>query len=111
MLSADFSMLGEELKKVADAGALLRKMGLDVVVPDSGCCWMAGSFGFKVDKYDVSQRIANMVLLPTIAQMPEDALLIADGFSCREQIHQNTGRRAMHTAEVLAMAIKAKVKS
>jgi len=92
--------------KVADAGALLRKMGLELTTPDSGCCGMAGSFGFKADKYDVSQRIANMVLLPTIAQMPEDALLIADGFSCREQIHQNTGRSALHVAQVLAMAIR-----
>ncbi|MCL2641478.1 MAG: FAD-binding protein, partial [Phycisphaerales bacterium] len=91
--------------KVSDAGALLRKMGLTVTTPDSGCCGMAGSFGFKAANYEVSQKIANAVLLPTIAKMPEDALLIADGFSCREQIHQNTGKPALHTAQVLAMAI------
>lgn len=64
-----------------------------------GCCGMAGGFGFR--HYDVSMACAERVLLPAIRETP-DAILLADGFSCREQILQATGRRAIHLAELLA---------
>ena len=67
---------------------------------------MAGSFGFEHDKYEVSQAIGELELLPAIRQAPRDWLIIADGFSCREQIAQGTGRHALHLAEVLQMALQ-----
>ncbi len=67
---------------------------------------MAGSFGFERDKYEVSQAIGELELLPAVRRAPSDWLIIADGFSCREQIAQGTSRRALHLAEVLQMAIE-----
>jgi tetrahydromethanopterin S-methyltransferase subunit B len=66
---------------------------------------MAGSFGFEHDKYEISAAIGELELLPAIRQAPPDWLIIADGFSCREQIAQGTGRHALHLAEVLQMAL------
>jgi Fe-S oxidoreductase len=83
---------------------VLESAGVDCEVLDAGCCGMAGSFGFEHDHYAVSQAVGERRLLPRVRSMPPDTLLIADGFSCREQIAQATGRRAMHLAEVLAMA-------
>jgi Fe-S oxidoreductase len=85
---------------------LLKRTGLDFNVLDSGCCGMAGSFGFEAEKYDVSVKIGERVLLPAVRQAAEDTLIIAGGFSCMEQIEQLTGRRALHIAEVLQMAIR-----
>jgi Fe-S oxidoreductase len=84
---------------------LLGRMGLDVQILDAGCCGMAGAFGFEADHYEVSLAIAERALLPAIRAAGPDALLLADGFSCREQIRQLTGRRALHLAEVLAPEI------
>jgi hypothetical protein len=67
---------------------------------------MAGSFGFEKDKYDVSMAIGELELLPAVRQSPLESLIIADGFSCREQIAQGTGRHALHLAEVMALALK-----
>ena len=67
---------------------------------------MVGSFGFHAEHYDVSQAIGEMELLPAVRQAPSDWLIISDGFSCREQIAQNTNRRALHLAEVLQMALQ-----
>jgi Fe-S oxidoreductase len=86
--------------------ALLRRLGLDVDAPDTGCCGMAGSFGFEKRKYDVSVACGERVLLPAVRSLPEDALVVADGFSCREQIAQLSGRHAMHIAEVLYDALR-----
>ncbi|HSU83193.1 MAG TPA: heterodisulfide reductase-related iron-sulfur binding cluster, partial [Thermoanaerobaculia bacterium] len=83
---------------------LLGRMGLDVQVLDAGCCGMAGAFGFEADHYEVSLAVAERALLPAIRAAGPDALLLADGFSCREQIRQLTGRRALHLAEVLAVS-------
>ncbi len=83
---------------------LLRRLGLDLSVPNSGCCGMAGSFGFEKDKYDVSIACGERALLPAVRASGADTLLIADGFSCREQILQTTGRRALHFAEVMRLA-------
>jgi FAD/FMN-containing dehydrogenase/Fe-S oxidoreductase len=85
----------------------LRKMGLDFNVLDSGCCGMAGAFGFEQgDHYDVSMKCGERVLLPAVRRAAKDALIIADGFSCREQIAQTTGRRALHLAQVIQMAMR-----
>jgi FAD/FMN-containing dehydrogenase/Fe-S oxidoreductase len=85
--------------------AMLKKLGLDVEVLDSGCCGMAGSFGFEQgERYEVSVKCGERVLYPAVRQAPKDALIITDGFSCRTQIEQGTDRRALHLAEVIKMA-------
>jgi FAD/FMN-containing dehydrogenase/Fe-S oxidoreductase len=86
---------------------LLKRTGLDFQILDSGCCGMAGSFGFEAHKYDVSVQIGERVLLPAVRKASPETLIIADGFSCFQQIEQLTGRRALHIAEVLEMAIRA----
>jgi FAD/FMN-containing dehydrogenase/Fe-S oxidoreductase len=84
---------------------MLARLGLSFQWLDSGCCGMAGSFGFRRDVYDVAQRIGELKLLPAVRGIDDDTLIITNGFSCREQILQNTGRRALTLAEVLAMAL------
>lgn len=86
---------------------LLARLGLDADLLDSGCCGMSGSFGFKKEHYQVSQQIGELVLLPAVRQAPKEALIIADGFSCRQQISHFTDRRALHLAEVLRLALRA----
>ena len=93
------------LMKMGHEEALLRKMGMTVDFPDAGCCGMAGAFGFEADKFAVSQAIGERVLLPAVRAALPDTLIVADGFSCREQIEQATGRHAIHLAEVLRMAL------
>jgi Fe-S oxidoreductase len=66
---------------------------------------MAGSFGFEKDHYDISMTCGERVLLPAVRDAAEDTLIIADGFSCREQIRQATGRTALHPAQVIEMAL------
>ena len=85
---------------------LLDRLGLDVEVPDTGCCGMAGSFGFEAEHYDVSTSVGERVLLPAVRAAHEGTALIADGFSCREQITQGAGRRPLHLAEVIAAALR-----
>jgi FAD/FMN-containing dehydrogenase/Fe-S oxidoreductase len=85
--------------------AVLRRMGVDFQAPAPGCCGMAGSFGFEKDNYDVSVAIGELELLPAVRQAPPDWLVIADGFSCREQIAHRTDRQAFHLAEILQMAL------
>lgn len=85
--------------------SVLKNIGLDFHSLDSGCCGMAGTFGFEKDKYDISIQIGELVLLPAVRDAASDTLIIADGFSCREQIAQTTGRRSLHVAEVIAMAL------
>ena len=85
--------------------AVLRKMGIDFQAPAPGCCGMAGPFGFEADKYEVSVAIGELELLPAIRKAEPDSLIIANGFSCREQINQCTERHALHLAEVLQMAL------
>jgi FAD/FMN-containing dehydrogenase/Fe-S oxidoreductase len=84
---------------------LLKRTGLDFHVLDSGCCGMAGSFGFEAEKYDVSVKIGERVLLPAVRSADADTLIITDGFSCYQQIESLTGRKALHIAEVLQLAI------
>ncbi|MFL6314214.1 MAG: FAD-binding and (Fe-S)-binding domain-containing protein [Terriglobales bacterium] len=84
--------------------SVLKKLGLDAQVLDSGCCGMAGSFGFESDKYDISVAIGERRLLPTVRKAEDSTLIVADGFSCREQISQQTDREALHLAEVIQLA-------
>jgi hypothetical protein len=85
--------------------SVLKNMGLDFELLDSGCCGMAGSFGFEASQYDVSVAVGERVLLPAVRRADEDTLIIADGFSCREQIASLTDRGALHLAQVLQMAL------
>ena len=96
------------LSKGNPTEALLRKLGMEVWTLDSGCCGMAGPFGFQKEKFAVSQAIGERVLLPAVRGTAPDALIISDGFSCREQIRQATGRRAKHLAEVLEASLPIK---
>ena len=83
---------------------ILQRMGLDFCVLDSGCCGMAGSFGFERDHHDISVRIGERRLLPAVREAPRDALVIADGFSCKTQVSELTDRRPLHLAQVMLMA-------
>jgi FAD/FMN-containing dehydrogenase/Fe-S oxidoreductase len=85
---------------------LLGKLGLDYHVLDSGCCGMAGSFGFENGHYEVSRQVGELVLLPAVREASPETFIIADGFSCREQIAQTTDRQALHLAEVMQMALR-----
>ena len=82
--------------------AMLARAGFEVDAPDTGCCGMAGSFGFKPQHYAASQKIGESVLLPKVRSAERDTVVVANGFSCREQIEQATGRETLHLAEVLA---------
>ena len=82
----------------------LSAMALDVDAPDSGCCGMAGSFGFEEQHYDISMKVGELMLLPDVRKAAPETLIVADGFSCREQIAQATNRQAFHFAELLDMA-------
>jgi Fe-S oxidoreductase len=95
----------KSLMKMTAEEAVLRRVGVDFQSPAPGCCGMAGSFGFERDKYEVSIAIGELELLPAVRQAPTDWLIIADGFSCREQIAQGSHRHALHLAEVLQMAL------
>jgi Fe-S oxidoreductase len=80
---------------------------LDVQTIESSCCGMAGSFGYDAETIDVSLKMGELSLLPAIRKAPADALIVADGTSCRHQIHDGTGREALHVARVLAMSVAA----
>ena len=83
--------------------------GLTVEVVESSCCGMAGSFGYEAAHYDVSMRMAELALLPAVRAADADALIVADGTSCRHQIADGTqatgAREAVHVVRVLARAL------
>jgi Fe-S oxidoreductase len=84
---------------------LLRRLGLELSAPEPGCCGMAGAFGFEAGTHvAVARTCGERALLPAVRAAGEATLVIADGFSCREQIAQGTGRTALHLAEVLELA-------
>ncbi|MDQ2697132.1 MAG: FAD-binding protein [Pseudomonadota bacterium] len=87
-------------RKIMDA------MGLDYALLDSGCCGMAGPFGFEADHYALSLRIGERVLLPAVRRADQETLIVTDGYACGEQIAQTTDRRALHLAQVLQMALR-----
>jgi Fe-S oxidoreductase len=85
--------------------AALRWAGYEVEEVDSGCCGMAGSFGFEREHYDVSVTLGNRRLAPAVRALPADAVVVAPGISCRQQIDHLAGRRALHPAEALRDAL------
>jgi FAD/FMN-containing dehydrogenase/Fe-S oxidoreductase len=91
--------------KFGDEEALLKRMGVELKSLDSGCCGMAGPFGFEKAKISISQALGERVLLPAVRAADPDTIVISDGFSCREQIMQNTNREPLHIAELLRMAM------
>jgi FAD/FMN-containing dehydrogenase/Fe-S oxidoreductase len=85
---------------------VLKKIGLDFELLDAGCCGLAGYFGYKKGVYyDVSIKAGERALLPTVREAPPQTFVIADGFSCREQIEQQSSRKAFHLAEILRLAL------
>ncbi len=95
----------KSVMKMSAEESILRRIGVDFTMPAPGCCGMAGSFGFEREKYDVSVAIGELELMPAVRRAPHDWLIIANGFSCREQIAQGSDRQALHLAEVLQMAM------
>ena len=96
----------KSVMRMTDEESVLRKMGIDFQTPAPGCCGMAGSFGFEQDKYQTSLAIGELELLPAVRKASSDCLIVANGFSCREQIRQCTSRQALHLAEVIQMAAR-----
>jgi Fe-S oxidoreductase len=87
---------------------LLARAGVDAQLTNAGCCGMAGSFGYEAgERYEVSMAVGERVLLPAVRQADPLTIVVADGFSCRTQIEAGTGRRALHTAEVLQIGLQA----
>jgi Fe-S oxidoreductase len=96
----------KSLMGMDDEKKILRDMHADLHEPEDGCCGMAGAFGYeKGDHYDVSIKCGERLLLPEVRNASDDTLILTDGFSCREQIHQETDRHALHLAEILQRAI------
>jgi Fe-S oxidoreductase len=98
-------------KALLDAQAeqkLLETMGLQLEKPQVGCCGHAGSFGYEAEHHPVSMQIGELVLLPAVRKAAADQIIIADGFSCRQQIRHGTGRWAMHPVEVIALALESR---
>jgi len=85
--------------------SLMDKMQLDYRVLESGCCGMAGAFGYEKDKYEVSIACGERSLLPEVRKAGLSTFIVADGFSCKEQIAQDTNRHALHLAEVLSLGL------
>ena len=75
------------------------------IIP-SGCCGMAGSFGYEEEHYETSMAVGELVLFPTVRKQPNDVIIAAPGTSCRHQIKDGTGRKAMHTVEIFYNALK-----
>jgi Fe-S oxidoreductase len=85
--------------------SLMDKMQLDYHLLESGCCGMAGAFGYEKDKYEVSIACGERSLLPEVRKAGLSTFIVADGFSCKEQIAQDTNRHALHLAEVLSFGL------
>ncbi|MFB6959789.1 FAD-binding and (Fe-S)-binding domain-containing protein [Streptomyces sp. NPDC056309] len=91
---------------------LMRRAHLDADVLDEGCCGLAGNFGFERGHHEISMAVAEQGVLPAVRKTAPGSLVLADGFSCRTQIEQgDTGRRALHLAEVLALGLKGNLPS
>jgi Fe-S oxidoreductase len=89
---------------------LMRRAGIDADVLDEGCCGLAGNFGFERGHHDLSMKVGELGVLPAVRSAPPSSMVLADGFSCRTQIEQgDTGRRAMHLAEALALGLEGPV--
>jgi Fe-S oxidoreductase len=79
--------------------------GLKVQKVESSCCGMAGSFGYEAEHHEISLKMAELSLLPAVRQASPETLIVADGTSCRHQIADGSGRRALHVARVLERAL------
>ncbi|CAN5805318.1 FAD-binding and (Fe-S)-binding domain-containing protein [soil metagenome] len=86
--------------------SLFDQMGMDTDVLGGECCGMAGSFGFEADHYDVSMAVGELAVLPAVRAADASAVVVADGFSRREQIRQGTDRRAVHVAELIQQGLR-----
>ncbi|TCD14208.1 FAD-binding and (Fe-S)-binding domain-containing protein [Oricola cellulosilytica] len=97
-------------KAFATMGAVERTLrlipGMDVETVESSCCGMAGAFGYDAETIDVSLAMGELSLLPAVRSATGDTIIVADGTSCRHQIGDGTGRKALHVAEVLASALE-----
>jgi Fe-S oxidoreductase len=91
--------------RMKEEQSLMDKMQLDHRILESGCCGMAGSFGYEKDKYEVSVACGERSLLPEVRKAAVSTIIVADGFSCKEQIAQHTNRHALHLAEVLKLGL------
>src|SRR5207245_10624038 len=89
-----------------DEEELLERMGTELETLDSGCCGMSGSFGFEAEHREISMQIGELALLPAVRRASPDTLIVADGFSCREQLAQSTDRRAAHLAQAMSAALR-----
>jgi FAD/FMN-containing dehydrogenase/Fe-S oxidoreductase len=97
----------KSIMKLDDEKEVLKKTGLDYEILQTSCCGMAGYFGYeKGDHYDVSIKAGELKLLPAVRDAAKDTIIITNGFSCREQIEQETDRKGMHLAQVLQMAMR-----
>jgi len=85
---------------------LLERMGYEVSAPDTGCCGMAGSFGFHPDRYELSMRIGELAVFPAVRAAGDDAILVNNAYSCREHIVGGTGREPMHIAELVRRSLE-----
>jgi len=83
----------------------------DVEEIDSGCCGMAGAFGYEAEHYEVSMKMGENRLLPAVRAADDETIIIAAGTSCRHQIEDGTGKRALHPAEMIRRAMDSKAKS
>ena len=79
--------------------------GVEATEIPSGCCGMAGSFGYETEHYDISMQIGEMTLFPAIRSEQGEFAVVAEGVSCRQQIAQGTGKHALHLVEALAMGL------
>ncbi len=96
----------EAIMGVDGERAILKRAGIDFEALDTGCCGLAGSFGYEPEKYDVSVAAGERVLAPRVREADPKTLIIADGFSCRQQVAHLTDRGALHTAQVLQLALR-----
>ncbi len=102
-------------KALAGQSASIAALGLPanytVKTIPSGCCGMAGSFGYETEHYDVSMKIGELVLFPRVRDLPDEVLIAAPGTSCRHQIHDGTARKALHPAEILWQSVRKEVEN
>ena len=109
LFSAPQYLADSEAKLGAEFGptvAALRWAGYEVAEVDSGCCGMAGSFGFEREHYDVSVTLGNRRLAPAVKAATADTEIVAPGVSCRQQIEHLAGRQAKHPAQILREALR-----
>jgi FAD/FMN-containing dehydrogenase/Fe-S oxidoreductase len=94
------------IMKMTAEQSLLDKSEADYQLLDTGCCGMAGSFGFEAEHYEISQKVGEYELFPHLRDLDDETMILTDGFSCREQIEMGVHRHPLHLAEALAMAIR-----